>query len=165
LDVTALSDATMIEDMDGAIPHSLSSQIGLLLRFAQAAVWGDLLETFKPFGFRPQHYAALKIVDSRPGCKQQDLGAALGISRSNLVMLIDELVDQKLIERRQNCEDRRSNALHLSARGQALLPELDREQWAHEDRLSAILDDGEKETLVILLRKLGRLPKSEAALK
>jgi hypothetical protein len=46
-----------------------------------------------------------------------------------------------------------------------LLPELDREQWAHEDRLSAILDDGEKETLVILLRKLGRLPKSEAPFK
>ncbi|WP_161626765.1 MarR family winged helix-turn-helix transcriptional regulator [Sphingobium lactosutens] len=159
MNATALSDAAPNSVGEDEMQHSLSSQIGLLLRFAQAAVWGDLLDTFKPFGFRPQHYAALKIVDSKPGCKQQDLGGALGISRSNLVMLIDELVEQKLIERRQNLEDRRSNALHLSARGRALLPELDRGQQAHEGRLASLLEEGEQEILVALLRKLGKLRK------
>lgn len=157
MNATALSDLATGDEGEDVIQHSLSSQVGLLLRFAQAAVWGDLLDTFKPFGFRPQHYAALKIVDSRPGCKQQDLGSALGISRSNLVMLIDELVDQKLIERKQNAEDRRSNALHLSARGRALLPELDRGQEAHENRLGNLLGEAEQETLVVLLRKLSKL--------
>lgn len=152
----------LTDEVDDGLTHSLSSQIGLLLRFAQAAVWGDLLDTFKPFGFRPQHYAALKIIDSQPGCKQQDLGAALGISRSNLVMLIDELVGQKLVERRQNVEDRRSNALHLSARSRALLPELDRAQLAHEKRLADLLDEQEQAHLIHSLRRLSKLRKLDS---
>ena len=145
------------DERDRFVPPRLSSQVGLRLRFAQAAVWSDLLETFRPFDMRPQHYAALKIIESRPGCKQQDLGDSLGISRSNLVMLIDDLVNPKLIERRQNSEDRRSNALFLSHRGITLLPELDRAQLAHEARLAALLGEEERSQLVSLLRKLTRL--------
>lgn len=163
----ALNPLCLLEQNDpkaskDAVTHSLSSQVGLLLRFAQAAVWGDLLGSFKPFGFRPQHYAALKIIESRPGCKQLELGEALGISRSNLVMLIDELVDQKLVERRQNSIDRRSNALSLSGRAKALLPELDQAQFAHETRLARVLTENERDTLVDLLRKLSRLQEQPA---
>lgn len=144
---------------DNPMPSSLPLRIGTRLRFAQAVVWGDLPDTFNPFGFRLQHYAASKIIEGNPGYYQQDLGGALRISRSNLVMLIDQLVAQKLIKRRQNSEDRRSNALHLSAHGVALLPELDRAQRAHEERLPAVVDEHEPQALITLLGKPSKLSK------
>ena len=157
LSLTNADDEEEARSAEAEFSDSMSKQIGLRLRFAQAAVWGDLLRTFKPFGFRPQQYAALKIIASNSGCKQQDLGTALGISRSNLVMLIDELVGQGLIVRNQNLDDRRSNALELSRRGNILMPELDRAQAEHEARIAAVLNANERATLANLLNKLQKI--------
>jgi len=136
---------------------ALSSQIGFRLRFAQAAVWSDLLAAFKPFGFRPQHYAALTLIASNPDWKQQDIGNALGISRSNLVALIDELVREELVERRQNPDNRRSNSLSISSAGVALLERMDVAQRDHEKRLEQALNHQERATLIALLEKLTNL--------
>lgn len=136
---------------------SLSSQIGFRLRFAQAAVWSDLLAAFKPFGFRPQHYAALTLIASNPDWKQQDVGNALGISRSNLVALIDELVREGLVERRQNPDNRRSNSLSISPSGADLLERMDVAQRDHERRLEQTLSGREQAMLIALLEKLTQL--------
>lgn len=136
---------------------SLSSQISFRLRFAQAAVWGDLLAAFKPFGFRPQHYTALTLIASNPDWKQQDIGNALGISRSNLVALIDELVREGLVDRRQNPDNRRSNSLSISPSGTDLLERMDVAQRAHERRLEQTLDGKEQAMLIALLEKLTQL--------
>lgn len=151
------TDTASIEAHPYLDAATLSSQIGFRLRFAQAAVWSDLLAAFKPFGFRPHHYAALTLIASNPDWKQQDIGEALGISRSNLVALIDELVREKLIERRQNPDNRRSNSLSISAHGAALLDRMDVAQREHEKRLEQALDHQERATLITLLEKLTQL--------
>ena len=132
----------------------LASQIGFRLRFAHGAVWKDLLQTFRPFGLRPQHYAALVMIVDRPGITQQDLSVAMGLHGSNLVTLLDGLTKPGFVERRQIESDRRFNGLHRSVSGATLLDEMNAAHRQHEERIAALFSPHEQAELVTLLRRL-----------
>lgn len=135
----------------------LDQQLGFLLGEASMAVWGDLRSTLAAAGLKPQSYAALLIVGTSPGCKQQDVAHALGIQRPNLVALIDGLVTQGLIERAVNAADRRSYALTLTPAGQALLAKGREVHLAHEERLATAIAGADHPQLIAILHKLGKL--------
>ena len=139
----------------------IAGKIGFRMRFAQAAIWKDLLETFQPFGLRPQHYAALSMIAAREGITQQDLSTALKIQGPNLVTLLDGLAGPGYVERRQLPSDRRFNGLYLSPAGQVLLAQMNAAQAQHEARISARLTAGEQHELVLLLRKLEKIGAAE----
>lgn len=154
------ADAAPVQVPARCHPHlvaaGLSRQVGLALRNAQAAVWGDLVATLEPFGLRPQQYAALLIADAAAGCKQQEVGEALGIFRSNLVALIETLVAAGLLVRLVKPDDRRSYALHTTRKGKALLARAGDAHAAHRRRIAAALGPhGEAETLALLDRLAG----------
>ncbi len=136
------------------IATGLASQVGFSLRFAQAAVWSDLVATLEPFDLRPHHYAALLIVAESAGCKQQDIGEALGLYRSNLVAVIDELAGRGLIRRVVNPDDRRSYALSLTDEGAALMPSINAAHAQHRDRLAEALGPHDPDLLVEMLDRL-----------
>lgn len=148
---TAVDD---VEERDLLFATGLSRQIGFLLRFAQAAVWNDLVRTLEPFGLRPAHYSALLIVREAPGCRQQTVGDALGIRRPNLVAMIDGLVSRDILRRDPHPADRRSNALHLTRAGERLLRETEQAHATHERRLNALLSAEERAILRPALRRL-----------
>lgn len=135
----------------------LHEQLGLVLRFAQAAVWEDLVAALEPFGLRPAHYATLAIAKAVPGCRQQEIGEALGIRRTNLVALIDDLQEAGLLLRRNHPEDRRSHALYLSAEGVRRLDAMERAHAKHVRRIEETLSPAERTCLMTALRKLARL--------
>ena len=56
-----------------------------------------------------------------PGITQQTLAATLGMVPSQLVVIVDEMEDRGLIERRENPEDRRRYALHITEKGGSTL--------------------------------------------
>ncbi len=115
----------------------LADSIGFQLRLAQMAAWAELVAALQPFGLRPSHYSALLIVRATPGCRQQDIGEALGIQRPNLVAMIDGLAQRGLLTRGVNPADRRSYALSLTPDGLALLERADAAHRAHEERIAA----------------------------
>ena len=145
------------DDSHGLIIGDLDDQIGFRLRFALAAVWNDLNAAFKPYDLRPQHFAALRLIATNPGCKQQDIGDALAISKSNIVAFLDGLIRKNLLVRYPNPDDRRSYALHLTQKGNFLLASLDDAQKEHEQRLNQIISDEEAQYLNTILRKLANL--------
>ena len=114
----------------------LADRLGFQLRLAQAAVWNDLVAALRPFGLRPAHYSALLIVRATPGCRQQEIGDALGIQRPNLVAMIDGLERLGLLRREVNPADRRSYALSLTPEGLELLAQADAAHGAHERRVA-----------------------------
>ena len=141
----------------------IGNQLGFLLRQAEAAVWQDLVATLAPFDLRPAQYAALRILRASPGCKQQEIGDALGIQRPNMVRLIEGLRARKLLTASRNPTDRRSYALRLTAAGRALLTRVDRAHDGHEARLAATLGDSDAAALAGTLRRLGRLGTTDTA--
>jgi len=137
----------------------LHQQLGFVLRQASIAVWHDLTRTLEPFGLKPQSYATLLLVGTRPGCKQQDIADALDIQRPNMVALIDRLVDAGWLRRDANAADRRSYALNLTGAGQKLLADSRAAHRAHEARIANLLDNEKSVELVAYCRRLDPLLK------
>ena len=135
----------------------LSRQIGFVMRFAQSAVWSNLVEALQPFELRPVHYSMLLILSAAPGARQQEIGDALSIRRPNLVTLIDEMEERGIIRRRAHPEDRRSHALYLTDAGASLLAKLKRVHQTHERRINALFTAEERQALLAGLTRLARL--------
>jgi DNA-binding MarR family transcriptional regulator len=128
-------------------PSFLLTQLGTLahLRFA---------ERLRPLGLHPRHYGMLGHLAAAEGSSQQALADALGVHRSAMVALVDDLEGRGLAERRRDPADRRAYTLHLTAAGRELHGRL-KAIAEHEDALLlAGLDAGERRGLVDALARL-----------
>src|SRR5262245_63694648 len=95
----------------GASPAFLVAQVG-----AHAATkFGERLSAIN---LSSPHAGILRVVHTSGGISQQSLAEHLRILPSRLVVLIDELEERGLVERRADPADRRSYALYLTNRGQ-----------------------------------------------
>jgi len=132
----------------------LTGLIGFHLRLAQIAVFRDFAATTGELDITPGLFAVLVLIESNPGLKQTDLARAVGLDRSSIVAVIDNLERRLLVLRRAVATDRRSNALRLTPAGMALLRKLKRLVTAHETRLAANLAAGERVALVAMLDRI-----------
>ncbi len=125
----------------------LLAQIG-----AHAA--GLFARRIEALGVEPPDAGVLRLISHQPGLSQRALGETLGISASRLVGLLDRLEERGLVERRDQEEDRRSYALHLTAAGQAMLGEIGMQARLHDDAICASLSTAERRRLGELLRRV-----------
>jgi len=107
-----------------------------------------------PLGLSPAHAWILGVLARSAGLSQQELATTLKIHPSRLVAIVDELESGGLVERRQNVDDRRTYALHLTRKGQATLGDVGRVAREHHDALCAALDEAEREQLADLLQRI-----------
>ena len=85
---------------------------------------------------------------------QQALGEQLGIDRTTMVELIDELEAQGVVVRRRNPADRRSYALSLTPRGRTVQKRASRAFDGAADEFLNALKPAERQALMDMLRKL-----------
>jgi DNA-binding MarR family transcriptional regulator len=95
----------------------------------------------------------LVLIEANPGVTQSRLARAVGLDRSTMVAVLDQLEARGLLERRQG-EDRRTNGLWLTKAGRALFARMKRRVLAHEARIAARLSAEERRTLLELLARL-----------
>jgi DNA-binding MarR family transcriptional regulator len=124
--------------------------LGVLLRAYHATV-GPVLGNF-PHGARG--YQTLATVAHGEQPNQVALAAYLGIDRTVLTYLIDDLVTAGLVERRLNPADRRHRKVMATRHGFDVLADLERRVRHAEDHLLAGLSAAERDTLRDLLRKV-----------
>src|ERR687898_2581137 len=72
-------------------------------------------------GLTPALFALLNVIGARDGAIQQELGSALGIDRSTMVSLIDQLEGAGLARRRPSATDRRAREIAITPKGRRLL--------------------------------------------
>ena len=111
-------------------------------------------ERLSPLGLTPPHAGILWALSSSGGSSQQSLAEHLGVLPSRLVALVDELESRGLVERRDNPEDRRSHALHLTEDGRSTLEAIGRTVRAHQESLCEALTATELEQLAALLFRI-----------
>ncbi|HEX4622381.1 MAG TPA: MarR family transcriptional regulator [Myxococcaceae bacterium] len=128
-------------------PSFLLAQVG-----AHAAA--KFAERLASTGLTPAHAGILRIIANGPGTSQRALASTLGMLPSRLVTLVDELETKGLIERRDNPDDRRLHALHLTERGGKAMMEIGRVARAHGEALCAALKPAEREQLSELLGRI-----------
>src|ERR1044071_5902178 len=76
-----------------------------------------------PFGITGRQLAVLLAIDSQAPLSQQEAAGRLGVDRTTMVALIDELEAKELVQRKQDPADRRKNVVALTAAGRATLRE------------------------------------------
>ena len=81
---------------------------------------GAIARELKELGLSIPQFDLLSTLTEREGTTQQELAERLYVTKGNVSGLVDRLVEAGLVERRATAGDRRSNALHLTAKGRAL---------------------------------------------
>ena len=102
----------------------------------------------------PRHAGILRILNSTPAITQQTLAATLGIVPSRLVALLDEMEERGLIERRENRDDRRRYALHITEKGRSTVEMIGRVSREHSQSLLAAISEDEQRQLAMLLQRI-----------
>lgn len=87
-----------------------------LHRRVSSAIAGEL----RAIGLSIPQFDLLSTLTEREGMTQQELAERLYVTKGNVSGLVDRLVDAGLVERRPLPGDRRSHALHLTAKGRGL---------------------------------------------
>jgi DNA-binding MarR family transcriptional regulator len=134
--------------------EELSERVGFLVAQLGSHAHRRLAERFASLGLHPRHFGMLSHLAASEGQSQQALSVALGIHRSAMVALVDDLEERGLAERRRDPADRRAYSLYLTAKGRRVLARMQRMAREHEAELLAGLDASERAQLIELLQRL-----------
>src|SRR5436853_748229 len=80
-------------------------------------------ERLAPLSLKPSDAGIIRLLSEAAGLSQQALAARLNIHASRLVIVIDDLEARGLVQR-QETDDRRTYALHLTDKGRAAMADI-----------------------------------------
>ena len=130
----------------------LEGFIGFNLRLAQDASFRAFTRRVGETDLKPGRFAALTVIHNNPGITPGALGRAIARDKSTITPLVQALLRDGLVERRQSRTDRRSFTLRLTEAGDALRRKLVLAARAHDDRLDEIVGEQKVEFLLLLRR-------------
>ncbi|MFF8810768.1 MarR family winged helix-turn-helix transcriptional regulator [Streptomyces pactum] len=105
-------------------------------------------------GMRMTHHAVLCAVAELGPVSQAELGRALRIDPKDMVGIVGDLEAEGLVERGPDPDDRRKNAVTVSAAGKRRLRRTERLGDEANDELTAALTPQERAQLVALLTRI-----------
>jgi DNA-binding MarR family transcriptional regulator len=137
-----------LNDDTGWLLARVSHGLGLVLSRAVAEAGLTLRE----------HTVLVAAVHGGPR-SQLALAQNIGLDKSTMVAVVDDLVARGLATREPSPDDRRVRIIRPTEAGRAAVERTDRAAAAAEQRALADLDEGERAQLLALLRRLaaGRL--------
>ena len=105
-------------------------------------------------GVRTQHYHVLASLADDGEAAQATLADRIGLDRSDLVTLLDELEELEFLARRVDPADRRRKIVAITPAGERQLTAMDELIHAAETDLLKPLTAAERKTLLALLRRI-----------
>jgi DNA-binding MarR family transcriptional regulator len=135
-------------------PEPLASALGFLISWNGQRMAHLFAGALEPLGLRPPMFGVMTLIDAEPGLTQKELVGRSMIDPSSMVAILDELEQLGIAERRQNPQDRRKHAVHLTRRGKGKLVSARKVAVSVAAEALAPLDAQERKTLQALLRKL-----------
>jgi DNA-binding MarR family transcriptional regulator len=101
----------------GAPVPELVDRLAHLLKHAQLRLAGLTVEALAPFNVSGRELAVLLVIADQPPASQLQVANRMGVDRTTMVALIDELERKRLVERRPDPADRRRNVVALTRSG------------------------------------------------
>lgn len=114
-------------------------RLGYLLKHAALRYLDLTAAALAPLGIHPNEWAALNCLHEQHGLSQREAAELLGIDRTKMVALVDELEAKGWVERRPQPDDRRKNLVTLTPSGHDVL-----------DRAGHVIDDCERRFLATI---------------
>ena len=141
----------MTESIDTTL---IESFLGYSARRASEAILGNFNRRMAPLKLRPVDFTVLALVGTNPGITSSQVCQLLDIQSPNLVVLVKQLQDRKLVERRPHPRDGRALGLHLTPAGRRLVDQATAMAYAADEEASEQLSAQERQVLARLLRKI-----------
>lgn len=133
---------------------SLDAFIGYNLKRAYILVQEDFRRALAGEGLSARTFSALAIVMQYPDITQAEVARLLGVDRSGMVAITDDLQARGYLIRRPDASDRRVQALAPTEAGRLVFERTRDKVQAHEQKLFAHFSAEEQQTLLALLRKI-----------
>jgi DNA-binding MarR family transcriptional regulator len=99
-------------------PTEMAGHLGYLLKHVQLRFFELTAAALAPTGVSGREAAVLRAVDNPQPLAQGEIARRMGIDRTTMVALIDDLQERGLVQRRQDPDDRRRNVVELTDTGQ-----------------------------------------------
>ena len=85
-----------------------------------------------------------------------EIGRLVLLTSGSMTTAIDRLEERRLVERTEHAQDRRAKLVSLTRAGRALITKLFQQHQANLAAATEGLRHDERETLIVLLKKLGK---------
>jgi DNA-binding MarR family transcriptional regulator len=128
--------------------------IGYNCRRAYLCIFEVFKERMAAVDLRPVDYSVLVLVRANPEVNQKRLARALSIDPPNMATLLDRLEARKLVVRKRNPEDKRSQLLLLTPQGQKLCETAEAIVTKLEIDATSALTKDERAQLIRLAQKI-----------
>lgn len=133
------------------IPSQFKHNVGYAIRRAQMRIYDDFYAALADLDTTPTRFTLMLLIRENPRIRSVDLARALGVARSGMVRLIDELEQRGLISREVDQKDRRNQSLVLTSLGRRMLGRMEKAVEGHEVRVTTKLSENERKKLLELL--------------
>src|SRR6478609_4679988 len=133
------------------LPAELVASTSFLLKRLGFAAKERGMAAYEETGLHPYHFGVLLVLDEGSRENQGSIADALGYDRGQLVGLLDELEEQRLVERKRDPNDRRRHLVRITGDGKRTLARLRALARRLEDEFLAPLDAEQREQLHALL--------------
>ena len=130
---------------------------GYNLKRAYMIFQADFTRALEAADLSPRVFSALALIVEQPAITQSALARTLGIERSGLVSIVDELERRGLALRAAVPGDRRAQALYPTQQGQRDFAGALEKVYAHETELLSEFTPDERDQLMGLLSKIRTL--------
>jgi DNA-binding MarR family transcriptional regulator len=119
--MTEAAGAQVTDQTDELSPGLLDDFVGPKVRVLSNLLNARMAEALAPFGMRPGSFSALALISGNPGCSQNQLAQGVGMDKSAVVAIVDDLEGRGLATRVRHPRDRRLHALKITAKGKTFL--------------------------------------------
>ena len=110
-------------------------------------------------GLTPALFSLLNVIGAREGAIQRELAAAMGIDRTTMVSLVDQLESAGLAKRLTSAKDRRARAVAITPKGRRVLGRArGLIAQAEDDVLAGLTPEQQRDLLTLLRRALESAP-------
>src|SRR3954447_10365994 len=100
--------------MNAYDPAVTAHRLGYLLKHASLRYAQLTSNALEPLGITPREWAALNCLDEQHGLSQREAAELLGVDRTTMVALVDELQAKGWVKRSPQPDDRRKNTVALT---------------------------------------------------
>jgi DNA-binding MarR family transcriptional regulator len=146
-------ERSLMVELGPGIPPVRRVATALARRFNQICVTMSA-DSVAAEDLTPLQFAVLAYLNKRngqPGIDQNSLAARLGVERSHVSLLVEDLGNRGLVERRVNDTDRRARILRLTSKGEKIFDRLRTKNAAANERVLDPLTAQERELLFDML--------------
>jgi len=142
------------ESSAGIISEALASRLGFLFKHAQLRLAQAGATALAPFDIDGRELAVLAVLAAEYPLSQLEAARRLGVDRTTMVTLVDDLERKGLVKRHRSPQDRRKNIVQLTAVGLDRLRQAEQARAETERRFLAPLGEAEASRLVRSLQIL-----------